>query len=231
MSLFRRFFFTILITICFVAEVYSNDICNIEKSAQSSNRLGVLDTQNEAGCFGYESDDNALTKSVRSELTNMVEEPKTAEELAVRRDQLLELLVKIKGSLEDSTEEMNSTWKSYASIALNEMGTAEDQLRRFESLVRAQYWLRSPEYGFFEQLITGVYLISYGSVVEDACSSNGFSDECKNTIESINTLTRHINLVYQVLQNPVFRHWFARNGCHRPQNPRKDWRSLLKLGR
>lgn len=196
-----------LYSICLLLIVFLCPIaqanCGVDALAGTSNKLGKLDLMYNSGCFGGDQDPSPLTKAVRVGLQQVTDDAATETELAERRDQLLKLIVRIEGSLANAMTRMDNKWQGHATITISEMASAKDELRNFESTLRAMYWFRGQEYGFFEQPTTGTFLILYEADIDAACPTADMDDECRVALEALIELTRHIELVYQVLKNPV----------------------------
>ncbi|MDX2422462.1 MAG: hypothetical protein QNK43_07290 [Amphritea sp.] len=191
----------LLLLVCLSPIAEAN--CGVDALAGTSNKLGKLDIMYSNGCFGGEQDPGPLTKVVTRGLKKVTDDATNESELSERRNQLLALIVMIKGSLTNAMATMDSKWQGYATITINEMASAKSELRNFESTVRASYWFRGQEYGFFEQPTTGTFLIPYEVDIDAACPVADMSNDCRAALESLIVLTRHINLVHQVLKNPV----------------------------
>jgi hypothetical protein len=136
-------------------------------------------------------------------LQQVTDNAESETELAERRNRLLEIIVQIEGSLANVMSTMDNIWQGYAAIIFSEITSAKEELRDFESTIRARYWFRGQDYGFFEQLTTGRFLIQYDADIDAACPTAEMSDNCRAVLESLVALTRHIDLVRQVLENPV----------------------------
>jgi len=194
-------------SICLLLLVFLSPIaeanCGADALAGTSNKLGKLDIMYSNGCFGGDKEHSPLTKAVTRGLQQVTDDAAAESELAERRNQLLELIVQIEGSLANAMSAMDNKWQGYATITISEMASAKSELRKFESTVRARYWFRGQEYGFFEQPVTGTFLIPYEVDIDAACPVADISDECRAALESLIVLTRHIDLVHQVLKNPV----------------------------
>jgi len=185
---------------------FADEQCEISHFETTSNRLGRLDFIFNQGCLGGDRDDSSLTKAILKDLKKIQDDARTLEELTAQRDQLLALLTRIEGSLSNSTPDQGGTWRGYFGIALNELDKAKTEIQDFESIVRAQWWLRHQDHGFFESEATGAFLVAYGDDLGQACPDSTFDAACRSAIESAMELTRHVNLVFQVLQNPVRGH-------------------------
>ena len=196
-----------LSSICLLLHVCLSPIaeanCGVDALANISNKLGKLDIMYTDGCFGGKQDPGILTKAVTRGLKQVTEKATAESELAKQRNQLLELIVQIEGSLANAMIEMDNKWQGYATITIREMASAKSKLRNFESTIRPRYWFRGQLYGFFEQTATGTFLIPYEADIDAACPTADMSDECRRAFESLIELTRHIELVRLVIENPV----------------------------
>ncbi|MBE9567196.1 MAG: hypothetical protein IMF14_00775 [Proteobacteria bacterium] len=178
--------------------------CDIDELDGSMNKVGKLYMMYDIGdCYGGENDANVLTKAVRDDLLLVKEKPSSEAELREQRDQLLAVLSSIEGSLSNMMSVMDGQWQVYARITIAEMGSAKNELRNFDSTIRTRYWFPHQDYSFFEQQETGKFLIDYAAEIDAACPSAGIDERCRAALQSQIILFRHIELVRQVLANPV----------------------------
>jgi len=177
--------------------------CEFQPRANPDVYLGSLDALVAQGCFGSANDESPVTKAVTQRVAAIDDNAANSEGLSARAGLLLELLDQIDGSLTGAMLDMDETWRAYASITLSELGSAKREIANNESTIRAVYWHRHEDYGFFEGPVTGQYLIAYGTDIRRACPDAAFDDRCQSTLQSAGTLTRHVALVQKVLNNPV----------------------------
>jgi hypothetical protein len=168
--------------------------------------LQSLDSLVLDGCFGGSADDSLLSRSVRQTLNNLPEDmPTDSPQFVERRDTLLGLLLRIEGSLTESMTHMDTNWRSHASITMEQLQSAKTEISDNESIVRATFWDRHPNYAFFEGPVTGEFLIVYEDDIRISCPDSEFSDSCQKSLSFAADLTRHVALVQQILRDPVRR--------------------------
>ena len=190
----------LLVFVCPVAEAS----CGVEALDGEKNKVGSFyEMYASQGCFGGNQDTNHLTKSVKLGLQKVTDDASTELDLVERRNTLVELIVQIEGSLDNEMSGMGSKWQNYAAIVIAEIVKAKSELRIFENTVRTRYWFPHQQYGFFEQPTTGVFLVPYEADIDAVCPAADMSNECRASLESLIVLIRHIELVRQVLENPV----------------------------
>ena len=143
----------LLLLVCLSPIAEAN--CGVEALANINNKLGKLDIMYTDGCFGGSQDTGILTKAITDGLKQVTEKATTESELAEQRNQLLELIVQIEGSLTNAMASMDSKWHDYATITFSEMTSVKSELRNFDSTIRTRYWFRGQQYGFFEKTATG----------------------------------------------------------------------------
>lgn len=211
----RWFAFLILAACIAVGPNIAQAQCDVESVLGDSDKLAGLDLFYHMNCMGGEADSSPVTRAVLSGLTKIDalsrEGPaktlgnRTEAELAKRRDQMLDLLALVEGSLTGKIGDMTGPWRSYAEIVLAEMKTARAEIADFGSTMSAEYWAREQDYGFFQGATTGEYLISYEKDIDDACATDATPSECRENVESAIVLTRHIRLVERILDIEVRR--------------------------
>ncbi len=179
--------------------------CEFTARDSADQYLGSLDLLNAQGCFGLANDPSPLTKSVTKALAEVTDDLNSEVMLIEQRDKLATVLEQIEGSLVGTMSTMNTTWRGYATITVNELVDAKEELRNLQSVVRATYWSRHSDHAFFESETTGDFLISYEDDIRTACSSSDLTDDCRQNLDAAGELTRHITLVQTVLKNPVRR--------------------------
>ena len=181
-----------------------DDQCKLQAEANADSytaRHAVRIAQN---CYGDARDNAPVTIAIRSRVdaANALDEagkPRSVAVLTERRNNLLDMLISIEGSLTGAMADMDGVWRSHASVTINELRSVKAEISDYESIVPATYWQWHSGLAFFEGPVTGEFLISYGDDIRSVCPDEDFSDECQMALRSAGQLVRHVRLVEQVL--------------------------------
>lgn len=193
-----------------------NAQCDIDTVLDDADKLAALDVYYDKNCMGEAADDSKVTRAVLAGIEEIKaatqQAPRktlgnrTSDELAERRDHMLRLLALVEGSLTGKLSSMHGDWRPYAQITIDKMATARSEISDFQSTMRATYWQRNQQYGFFEEPTTGVFLIPYKGDIDEACgTAQPPTEECRRQVESAVELTRHIHLVERILDIEIRR--------------------------